>query len=63
MPLQKLRDFLDDSKIKYQMIRHSPSYTALEIAASAHVSGKEMAKTVMVKVNGEMQAWVESATK
>ena len=54
MPVKKLRDFLDSHKVKYQLIRHSPAYTALEIAASAHVSGKELAKTVMVKVGGKM---------
>jgi len=31
-----------------------PAYTAQEIAASAHIRGKAMAKTVMVKVNGKM---------
>lgn len=54
MPLVKLRNFLDSRNIKYQLIRHSPSYTAQEIAASAHISGQEMAKTVMVKVGGKM---------
>jgi Ala-tRNA(Pro) deacylase len=54
MPLEKLRNFLNRHKIKYLMIRHSPAYTAQEIAASAHVSGNEMAKTVMVKVDGKM---------
>ena len=54
MPLTKLRDFLDERNIKYVIISHSPAYTAQGIAASAHVPGKELAKTVMVKVDGKM---------
>jgi len=54
MPLTKLRDFLDERNIKYVIISHSPAYTAQGIAASAHIPGKELAKTVMVKVDGKM---------
>jgi Ala-tRNA(Pro) deacylase len=54
MPAKKLKKFLDDNKIKYVKISHSPTYTAQEIAASAHVPGKEMAKTVIIKVDGKM---------
>jgi len=54
MPLKKIRDFLDSNKIKYTIIEHSPAYTAQEIAAAAHISGKEVAKAVMIKIDGEM---------
>ena len=54
MPAQKLKSFLDDNKIRYIRIIHSPAYTSQEIAASAHVPGKEMAKTVMVRLDGNM---------
>jgi Ala-tRNA(Pro) deacylase len=54
MPLQKLIDFLDESGVKYLKVSHSPAYTAQEIAATAHIPGKELAKTVMVKVDGTM---------
>ena len=54
MPLQKLRELLDGHKVKYVIIQHSPAYTAQEIAASAHIPGKELAKTVMVKIDGKM---------
>ncbi|HEM7022635.1 TPA: YbaK/EbsC family protein, partial [Legionella pneumophila] len=33
---------------------HSPAYTAQEIAASAHVSGKQLAKTVIIKMDGRL---------
>ena len=54
MPVKKLKDFLDKTKTKYVSIKHSPTYTAQEIAASAHIPGKELAKTVMVKLDGKM---------
>ena len=54
MPIKKLKDYLDQNNIKYVVIIHSAAYTALEIAASAHVPGKDLAKTVMVKIDNRM---------
>jgi Ala-tRNA(Pro) deacylase len=54
MPAKILRDFLDQNKIKYVSIKHSLAYTAQEIAASAHIKGKELAKTVLIKIDGKM---------
>jgi Ala-tRNA(Pro) deacylase len=54
MPAKKLKEFLDAHQVKYVTIRHSEAYTAQEIAALAHIRGKELAKTVMVKVDGKM---------
>jgi len=52
MPLSKLREFLDSHNIKYMVVSHSLAYTAQGIAALTHVSGKRLAKTVIVKVDG-----------
>ena len=54
MPVKKLKAFLDENNVKYLSVKHSSSYTAQEIASSAHVSGKEFAKTVMIKINEKM---------
>ena len=54
MPAKRLKDFLDEKGVKYVSISHSPAFTAQEIAASAHIPGKELAKTVMVKLDGTM---------
>ena len=54
MPVKKLKEFLDENRVKYVTISHSLAYTAQEIAASAHVPGRELAKTVIVKVDGRM---------
>src|ERR1035441_3168082 len=53
MPVKKLKEYLDKEKIKYVSIVHSPAYTAQEVAASAHITGKELAKTVIVQLDGE----------
>ncbi len=54
MPVEKLKRFLDDKQVKYVVIRHSPAFTAQEVAASAHVPGRELAKTVLVKLDGRL---------
>ena len=54
MPVRKLKEFLDMENIKYVSIYHSTGYTAQEIAASVHIKGGEMAKTVMVKLDGKL---------
>jgi Ala-tRNA(Pro) deacylase len=52
MPVQKLKEYLDKNEVKYVTISHSKAYTAQMIAASAHIPGKELAKTVIIKVDG-----------
>ena len=54
MPVEKLKRFLAAEGVKYVTISHSQAFTAQEIAASAHIPGKELAKTVMVKIDGEL---------
>ena len=54
MPVQKLKEFLDKNGVRYVSISHSPAFTAQEIAASAHISGRDVAKTVMVKLDDKM---------
>jgi len=54
MPSKKLKEFLDENKIKYVTIKHSSAFTAQEIAAIAHIPGKDLAKTVIIKIDGKM---------
>jgi Ala-tRNA(Pro) deacylase len=63
MPVKKLKEFLDQEKIKYVSIVHSPAYTAQEVAASAHITGRELAKTVIVQLDGEMAMAVLPANR
>lgn len=54
MPAERLKEFLKKEKIKFVNLYHSPLYTAQEIAALTHIPGKELAKTVIVKLDGKM---------
>lgn len=54
MPVSKLKAFLDEHDVRYVTITHSPAYTSQKTAASAHVRGKELAKAVIVTVDGEL---------
>ncbi|HYL13590.1 MAG TPA: YbaK/EbsC family protein [Terriglobales bacterium] len=54
MPTKKLREFLDGQGIPYVAISHAVAYTAKEIAALTHISNKELAKTLIVKIDSEL---------
>ena len=62
MPVEKLKNFLDEHKVKYVSVKHSEAFTAQEIAASAHIPGKELAKTVIVEIDGKMAMAVVPAS-
>jgi Ala-tRNA(Pro) deacylase len=52
--IKKLKDYLEKNQVRYEPGVHEPVYTSQEIAATLHVPGKELAKVVMVKVDGKM---------
>jgi Ala-tRNA(Pro) deacylase len=54
MPVTRLRDYLDAAGVRYIVISHSKAFTAPEIAASAHIPGRELAKTVIVELDGRI---------
>ena len=54
MPAKRLREFLNSHNVAYMTMPHAVAYTAKEIAALTHISNKELAKTVIVKVDGAM---------
>lgn len=62
MPLTKLREFLDSHNVKYLVVSHSVAYTAQGIAALVHLSGKKLAKTVMVRIDGKLAMAVVPAS-
>jgi Ala-tRNA(Pro) deacylase len=63
MPANQLREFLDSRGVKYVSIRHSPAFTAEEVAQSAHVSGRDFAKTIVVSIEGDMALVVLPANR
>jgi Ala-tRNA(Pro) deacylase len=50
----RLKTYLEENGIHYQVLYHSRVYTAQEVAAAQHVSGKELAKVVMIRVDDEL---------
>ncbi|MCB0730446.1 MAG: YbaK/EbsC family protein [Ignavibacteriae bacterium] len=62
MPSKIIKDFLDQNNIKYVSVKHSKAYTAQEIAATVHIHGKQIAKTVVLKINGKLAFAVLPAT-
>jgi Ala-tRNA(Pro) deacylase len=54
MPVAKVREFLEEQHVNYTSTAHSPAFTSQEVAAAAHVSGRRMAKVVVIKLDGRL---------
>jgi len=54
MAVANIKEWLDKQKVNYKCINHYPTYTSQETAASAHVPGRRLAKTVILKVDGKL---------
>ena len=52
--LKKLKDLFEEAKVPYEVYNHPLAYTAQEIAQRQHFSGNDMAKVVMLEVDGEL---------
>jgi len=63
MSLPKLKEFLDSHHVKYVVISHSVAYTAAGIAGLTHIPGRELAKTVIVKIDGALAMAVVAASQ
>jgi Ala-tRNA(Pro) deacylase len=63
MPVQKLKDYLDQHEVEYVTISHSPAYTAQRIAEITHIPGKDLAKTVIVKIDDKFAMAVLPASR
>jgi Ala-tRNA(Pro) deacylase len=63
MALLRILRHLETEGVSYQLISHPPAFSAQKIAAAAHVPGREMAKTVMVKVDGQLAMAVVPADR
>jgi Ala-tRNA(Pro) deacylase len=51
--LTKLKEFLDATRVPYEVHFHRRAFTAQEVAAADHVPGREMAKVVIVDGGSE----------
>ena len=60
--LKRLKEILDQAKVSYEVYNHPQAFTAQEIAARQHMSGKEMAKVIILKADADYVMAVVPAT-
>lgn len=48
----RLKQYLDDNQVGYDLMQHDPAFTAQQLAARMHVPGHEFVKVVVVKMDG-----------
>jgi Ala-tRNA(Pro) deacylase len=49
----RLKKFLDDYGVGFDVMHHDPAFTAQELSARLHISGYEFVKVVVVKMDGQ----------
>ena len=59
----RLQQLLTERHVRFETIPHLRAFTAQETAESAHISGQELAKTVMAKLDGKLVMVVVPATR
>ena len=57
-----VKDFLTNRNIPFDAIEHAPTYSAQELAQAVHVSGEEVAKTVLLRIDDGFMVAVLPAT-
>lgn len=63
MTLNSLKEYLDRAGVQYTTITHPPAFTARDVAAAAHVVGRDFAKTVIVRIDGVLAMVVLPASR
>ena len=58
----RLKHYLDNEGVAYEHHVHPTAYTSQEIAAAAHVPGREMVKTVVLKADDKLVMALLSAS-
>ena len=59
----RLIEYLEQNKVWFVPMTHPRAYTAQEIAAAQHVPGREMAKTIILRVDQDFAMIVIPATQ
>ncbi|WP_075603258.1 aminoacyl-tRNA deacylase [Saccharicrinis aurantiacus] len=54
MPLTKIEEYLRENDISFNKIVHHTTHTAQRTAADVHLTGHEIAKTVIVKMDSKL---------
>ncbi|MGO1499867.1 MAG: aminoacyl-tRNA deacylase [Marinobacter sp.] len=62
MPVQQLKEFLDEANVEYMCLTHPPAFTAQELAHHVKIAGDKVVKTVIIELDGKMAMLVMPAT-
>ncbi|MDO6441497.1 MULTISPECIES: aminoacyl-tRNA deacylase [unclassified Marinobacter] len=62
MPIQQLKEFLDEANVEYMCLTHPPAFTAQELARHVKIAGDKVVKTVIIELDGKMAMLVMPAT-
>lgn len=54
MCMQRLQSLMDTHDVRYETLTHAPSYTSYQLAHRAHVRPRDIAKTVIVAMDGQL---------
>ncbi|HET8548012.1 MAG TPA: YbaK/EbsC family protein [Bryobacteraceae bacterium] len=63
MSATRVVDFLNSHHVQYATVVHPEAYSANQVASAAHIPVKEVAKTVMIKVDGDLAMAVLPASR
>lgn len=63
MSSQNVTDYLYSRQVSFSKRHHPPAFSAQEVAEKAHISGRRVAKTVVVKLDGKLALCVLPATE
>lgn len=63
MATGNLKTYLNNQGVAFATINHPRAYTAMEVAQLAHVRGKDMAKSVVIRIDGRLAMAVLPATQ
>ncbi|MGO2134438.1 aminoacyl-tRNA deacylase [Marinobacter sp.] len=62
MPVQQLKEFLEEANVEYMCLTHPPAFTAQELAHHVKIAGDKVVKTVIIELDGKMAMLVMPAT-
>ena len=62
MPVQQLKEFLEEAGVEYMCLTHPPAFTARQLAQHVKIAGDRVVKTVIIELDGKMAMLVMPAT-
>ena len=54
----KIQEFLEEKNVPFEMLPHAETFDAQRMAATLHVSGRQVAKTVLLRANSGSEFFV-----